>query len=47
MTSGRRTVLVIDDEESVREVLNRLLTKAGYEVKIARASRYWARRVRK
>jgi CheY-like chemotaxis protein len=36
MTDTRRTVLVIDDEESVRDVLSRFLTKAGYEVQIAR-----------
>jgi CheY-like chemotaxis protein len=35
MTTDRRTVLIIDDEESVREVLSRFLTKAGYEVKVA------------
>jgi CheY-like chemotaxis protein len=35
MTAERRTVLVIDDEESVREVLSRFLTRAGYEVRVA------------
>lgn len=30
------TVLVIDDEEPVREVLRRFLEKAGYQVKTAR-----------
>jgi CheY-like chemotaxis protein len=35
MKAERRTVLVIDDEQPVREVLSRFLTKAGYEVKVA------------
>ncbi len=35
MTGDKGTVLVIDDEEVVREVLRRSLTKAGYEVKVA------------
>ena len=32
---AKATVLVIDDEEPVREVLRRFLTQAGYEVKTA------------
>ncbi len=35
MSANRRTVLVIDDEPSVREVLSRFLAKAGYEVMTA------------
>jgi CheY-like chemotaxis protein len=35
MTDAPRTVLVIDDEAPVREVLNRFLTKAGFLVKLA------------
>jgi CheY-like chemotaxis protein len=32
---AKATILVIDDEESVREVLRRFLAQAGYEVKTA------------
>jgi CheY-like chemotaxis protein len=32
VTDARGTVLVIDDEESVRDVLRRFLTQAGYQV---------------
>ena len=32
----KRTVLVIDDEETIRDVLGRFLGKAGYDVKTAR-----------
>src|ERR1700682_2723935 len=35
MTTEKRTVLIIDDEQPVREVLSRFLTKAGYTVKVA------------
>ncbi len=35
VTAEKRTVLVIDDEEAVRQVLSRFLTKAGYEVRVA------------
>lgn len=35
VTDEKRTVLVIDDEESVRDVLYRYLSKAGYQVKAA------------
>lgn len=33
--SGLRTVLVVDDEESLREVLSIELTKEGYDVRTA------------
>jgi CheY-like chemotaxis protein len=35
MAAERRSVLVVDDEESVREALRLFLTKAGYEVEVA------------
>ena len=39
MTAGsaprRASVLVIDDEEIMREILEALLTRAGYEVRLA------------
>src|SRR5579859_1764630 len=35
MSAAPRKVLVIDDEESVREALSRFLTKAGYQVNVA------------
>lgn len=33
--NGKRTVLVVDDEESLREVLSTELTKEGYDVQTA------------
>ena len=35
MAGERGIVLIIDDEEPVREVLQRFLTRAGYEVRAA------------
>ncbi|MGE3176745.1 MAG: sigma-54-dependent transcriptional regulator [Vicinamibacterales bacterium] len=36
MTSSRQgTILVVDDEEIMREILDALLTRAGYQVKLA------------
>ncbi len=35
MEVERRSVLVVDDEEPVRETLRLFLTKAGYEVEVA------------
>ena len=34
-TDGRRTILVVDDEPDLREVVRRMLGKSGYEVIIA------------
>src|SRR5262250_691853 len=34
-TSRKGTILVIDDEEIMREILETLLTREGYEVKLA------------
>src|SRR5947209_1634237 len=35
MTTRKGTILVIDDEEIMREILDTLLTREGYEVKLA------------
>lgn len=35
MTNSDRTILVVDDEESVRDSLVRILTKEGYQVRMA------------
>ena len=34
-TTRKGTVLVVDDEEIMREILEALLTREGYEVKLA------------
>jgi len=34
-TSGKGTILVVDDEEIMREILETLLTRDGYEVRLA------------
>ena len=33
--TGRGSILVIDDEEIMREILEALLTREGYEVRLA------------
>ena len=35
MTSSRGTILVVDDEEIMREILETLLTREGYDVRLA------------
>jgi CheY-like chemotaxis protein len=39
MTRRQGTVLVVDDEEIMREILETLLTNAGYEVRVASSGR--------
>lgn len=36
MTEDKKSILIIEDEHSVRQLVSRLLTKHGFEVQIAR-----------
>jgi len=45
MTTERRKVLVVDDEESVRNLLRRILEDAGYEVVMAASGEEALRRI--